>query len=216
MNLVSYKNDINLKNLLIEEVKNHRKMDMIVKGSYGKPNNPEEGFCAIGCSIHSLNIKLYKNYKTDDYSVYEKELGIPEWLARLEDTIFENLPYNKEMKWPEQFLSAIPVGVNLEPVKWKFCSYLMNENIKRVEKLKIDDSLKKQVLDAIKQIKSVHDIAIKTGVWDGAESATRSAESAAWSAARSAAWSAESAARSAESAMEKYSKELLKLLQEQK
>ena len=76
--------------------------------------------CAVGCAVHSLNVKLGKEYRTSDHSVYEKELGIPEWLAHLEDTIFEGLPKEEAKLWPEKFLSAIPVGTDLEPIKWKF------------------------------------------------------------------------------------------------
>ncbi len=174
--------------------------------------------CAVGCSIHSLNIQLKKNYETNNHKVYETALGIPEWLARLEDTIFEGLTVEESKLWPERFAKAIPVGVNLEPVKWKFCSYLLKDNIDRVLTLNISDDLKKQVVDAIRQVLVVHQEAIKTGEFS--ESAARSA---AWSAARSAAWSAawsaaESAAESAawsatrSATYTKYAKELLRLL----
>ena len=193
--LTSYKNDPKLKKLFVAEIENHRKQDQIIQGTYGKENGVWKG-CAVGCSIHSLNIKLGKSYKTDDHSVYEKELGIPEWLARLEDTIFEGLPEKDAVNWPTQFAKAVPVGVNLGPVKWKFYAYLMKENIERVLTLNISDELKKQVVDAIRGVLAVHESAIETGIWN--ESA---AWSAAWSAARSAAASAAwSAARSAESA----------------
>ncbi len=203
--LTSYKNDKGLKEIFVDEIIRHREADMIIQGTYGKENGTWKG-CAVGCSIHSLNLKLGKDYDTSDHSVYEKELGIPEWLARLEDTIFEGLTVEESKSWPEKFAKAIPVGVNLEPVKWKFCSFILKENIERVLTLDIKDELKKQVVDAIRGVLSVNERAIETGTWD---------ESAAWSAA----WSAESAARSAWSAAEsaaytRYSEELLRLLEE--
>lgn len=211
MTLISYNNDVKLKNLFVKEIENHRKMDKIIQGSYGDGQAQDFKGCAVGCSIHSLNIKLGKSYQTNDHSVYEKELGIPEWLARLEDTLFEGLPVEDAKKWPTQFAKAVPVGVNLEPVKWKFCAYLMKENIERVLTLDIPEDLKKQAVDAIRQVLAVHESAIQTGEWNesAAEAAAEAARSAAWSAAE-AAWSA------ARSAYIKHSKYLLKLLKETK
>jgi hypothetical protein len=126
---------------------------------------------------------------------------------------------NKEaMKFPVKFLESISVGVDLEPVKWKFCSFICSENLSIVENLDIDSDLKKQVLKAIEDVKSVHEEALKTGSWDdsAADSAADSAYSAADSAAGSAADSAYSAAYSAarSAAHKKYADHLLKILRE--
>jgi hypothetical protein len=205
----SYLNDPKLKTDFIKEVLWHYETDKIIKGSYGDNASPEKGFCAVGCSIHSLNRMKGKDYDTSKHKVYETELGIPEWLARLEDAIFEGLPNELAMKWPLRFAKAIPVGVNLEPVKWKVSIFILSESIERVLGLDISDDLKKQVVDAIRDVLVVHEQAIKTGVWawsaaeSAAESAAGSAAWSAWSAAESAARSAaESAAESARSAAE--------------
>jgi hypothetical protein len=191
--LISYKNDPILKKRFVAEIEKHRKADAIMQGTYGKENGKWKG-CAVSCSLRSLDILEGKELKTvyDSHRDYESKLGIPEWLARLEDTIFEGLPEEDAMKWPTQFAKAVPVGVNLEPVRWKFCAYLMKENINRVLGLKnLNDELKKQVVDAIRGVLNVHEEAIRTGEWD--ELAADSAWSSAWlarSAADSAAWSA--------------------------
>ena len=211
--LISYKGDKNLKEKFVKEIEKHRKADAIEQGTYGHQNGTWKG-CAVACSLRSLAIIDGEDLVTayNDHTLYETKLGIPEWIARLEDTLFEGLPVKDAKKWPEQFSKAIPVGINLEPIKWKFCAYLMKENIDRVLKLNITDELKKQVVDAIRGVLYVHENAIASGTWD--ESAAWSARSAAWSA-RSEAWSAaESAAESAawSAAYVKYSKYLLKLL----
>ena len=190
---------------LLEEIEKHRKADQILQGTYGKENGKWRG-CAVGCSIHSINLKLNKDYKTSDHSVYETELGIPEWLARVEDTIFEGLPVEKAVLWPERFTKAIPVGVTdiqLERVKWQFTSALMQENIERVKKLKISKELKQKVVEAIKLAQSLNEnsteeerSAAGSAAWSAGSAAGSAARSAAWSA-RSAAWSAGSAAGSA-------------------
>ncbi len=194
---------------MLAEVQKHRKADQILQGTYGRKNGTWKG-CAVACSLRSIDIlkgnELHTEYK--NHKRYETDLGIPEWIARLEDTIFEGLPKDKALLWPEQFIKAIPENVDLEPVKWKFTSYLMKENIERVLSLDLPFELKEEVVKSIRGVLSITDEAIKTGVWD--ESAARSAESAARSAARSArsaawsawsaSWSAWSAARSARSA----------------
>lgn len=111
---------------MLAEVQKHRKADQIAQGTYGEGSGKSWRGCAVGCSIHSINALRGQNYKTSNHSVYEKELGIPEWLARLEDTIFEGLPVAEAKLWPERFIKAIPEGVDLEPIKWKFSAYLMS------------------------------------------------------------------------------------------
>ena len=202
--LKAYKNDKTLKTKFLKEIKWHEEQDKIIQGTYGEGSNGDWKGCAVGCSIHSLNRMKDKKFTTSDHSIYETELGIPEWLARLEDTIFEGLPVEEAKKWPLRFSKAIPVGANLEPVKWKFCAFILSENIERVLSLDIDEDLKKQVVDSIRGVLTLHSEAIKTGEWD--ESAARSAESAAWSAE-----SAESAA-----AYERYADKLIELLKASK
>src|SRR3990167_11459956 len=154
--VLAYKNKPALKKMFVAEVINHRKQDQLIKGTYGKENGKFKG-CAVGCGVHTLNMKLGKTYSYDDHSAYEKELGIPEWLARLEDTIFEGLPVKESKKWVLDFAQAVPIGKNLEPIKWKFCAFILKENIDRVLILKIDDDLKKQVVDAIRGVLNVHE-----------------------------------------------------------
>src|SRR3990167_4422879 len=128
--LIAYKGDKKLKSRFVKEVKWHREQDMLVQGTYGEQNGTWKG-CAVACSLRSLDKMEGAKFKTryDQHARYETALGIPEWLARLEDTIFEGLPKEDAMKWPEQFAKAINVGANLEPVKWKFCAFILKENI---------------------------------------------------------------------------------------
>ncbi|HOA79914.1 MAG TPA: hypothetical protein PKK61_02470, partial [Defluviitaleaceae bacterium] len=141
------------------------------------------------------------------------ELGIPEWLAHIQDSLFEGLPIGDNSQFAVDFLESIPVGVNLESVKWKFCAFLMRENIERV--LSFSDmscSIRDKSLSAIRAVLALHEKAIEIGDFyynsdecaaarsaaEFAAAARSAAASAAWSAAASAAWSAaESAAWSA-------------------
>ncbi len=213
--MLSYHNDENLKALVVAEMKNHQKKDQFIKGTYEKLNSKFKG-CAIGCTIDSVNKIFGRSYKTSEHKVFEEALGIPEWLARLQDSFFENLPVGDNSQFAVDFLSAVPTGVNLEPVKWKFCSFILKEGIDRILlQHNLSEELMDQVVSAMRGVLNLHESAINTGEWDleAAELAELAAESAAESAAelaRSAAWSAESAE------YRRYANELIRLLKDSK
>ena len=235
--MLTYKNDPKFKEQFTPIVTQHRKDDMVLQGTYGTQNGHWKG-CAVACSLRSLDILNGKEPKTEytSHSRFEKDGLWPEWLAHLEDRIFEGLPQEEALLWPEKVAKAVPVGVDLTRVKWQFSAFLLKENIERVLSLDISDTLKEQVVSAIRQVLAVHTSAIRTGEWDESaasaawsaasaawSAAWSAARSAAWSAARSAAWSAKSAAESAESAASaasaaysRYAKKLLQLLREVK
>jgi hypothetical protein len=95
----AYHGDEAIKAKYVSRVKAHAEADEIVKGQYWQ----EGKGCAVGCTIHSGN-----------HAAYETELGMPRWMAKLEDTIFEGLPNARAMKWPLEFLEAIKPGVDLQ------------------------------------------------------------------------------------------------------
>jgi hypothetical protein len=199
----AFLNNASVKKKYLARVRSHIKADEIIKGKYWQDGKG----CAVGCTIHSSN-----------HQAYELELGIPEWLARVEDIIFEGLPNERAKTWPEEFLDSIKVGVDLEQIKTPFLVFLLKNSIKSMRAVKYDKKKNPEVQRAIKQsIAAVQEmIRCHEECLDlsAAESAARSAELAA----RSAAWSAESAAWSAESARsasyEDYADELLRLIGE--
>jgi hypothetical protein len=185
--MLSFHNDPTIKEKYLNRVKLHRELDNIIQG-IGWENGKG---CAVGCTL--------ENY---DHSEYPIELGLPEWLARLEDAIFENILNEEAMLWPEKFLDAIPVGVCVENVKHRLSIIRMNNLLEiqnkllesyknsELEKIFID------VMSSIELVKKCHEAELNKNYcdWSAAESAAWSAESSASSAASSA---AESAARSA-------------------
>ena len=181
--MIAFHGKQKVKNKYVARLMAHHKADEIIQGEGW---NGSRG-CAVGCTLD--------NYK---HKAYETELGIPEGLARLEDRIFEGLPKEKAPLFAIDFLTSINVGANLAPIKWKFCAFLLRENIERVLLLRIDDKLKEEVVTAIKGVLELHETAAKTGKW-----ADSAADSAAWSAAESAAYG-------------RYAKELIRILKETK
>ncbi len=156
-----------VKDKYLARVRAHREADNLTQG-VGWENGKG---CAIGCTL--------ENYSHDAYPM---ELGLPVWLAHLEDHIFEALPKEEAMLWPEQFLSAIPIGYDAwNAMRDEFQLFWLKHNIESVA----------GDYAVVAPIKAV--ITLLQQAVNGNEP-----ESAAWSAAESAAWSAaESAARSA-------------------
>lgn len=190
-----------VKNFYLARVCAHRVADEIIHGQYW-----EEGKrCAVGCTIHS-----------DNHNAYESELGIPEWLARVEDCVFEGLPNKRSMLWPEKFLSAIKPGVDLEKIKTPFLIFVLESCLESMALVELDankfpevqnalDGSKSAVLEMIRCHKKGLDLL-------GAVEAARSAAAArSASVVASLKWSA-SVAKSPSAAYVKYADKILELI----
>jgi len=196
MMISAFHNDPAIKATYLARVREHARLDHLVQGTGWEKGRG----CAVGCTLDAY-----------DHTRYPIELGIPEWLAHLEDRIFEKLPWEAARTWPERFLDAIPVGADLEPVQWQQAIW---RHTRQLDALKDNaEPCAQQVRDAIRLVVDYcrarldgtateeQRKAARSAAW----SAMRSAKSAAWSAAvssaasaaASAAWSAESAAESA-------------------
>jgi len=110
--LVAYHGKPEVKEKYLNRVAEHRAADQIKKGFYWEGGKG----CAVGCTIHG-----------SDHTKYEKELGVPTVLAILEDRLFEALPNERAKQWPEQFLTAIPVGADLSRVFPAFAVWLLTD-----------------------------------------------------------------------------------------
>lgn len=128
----AFHNDHSIKEKYIQRVKEHSEADEIIKGTYWEDGKG----CAVGCTIHS-----------SDHSLYETELGIPMWLARAEDAIFEGLSNVKAKKWPLRFLNSIKIGDNLERIKIPFLIYAVESSLDKFDhsKSKLKDSIDKVI-----------------------------------------------------------------------
>ena len=110
------------KKVFLKELEWHRKQDKFIQKYYGRSvsirkveeTNPFKG-CAVGCSLNSIaRILGDPSIPTSNYSKYEEYLGVPIWLAELEEDIFECLPPAEAKNWPLTLTRAIPEGVDLE------------------------------------------------------------------------------------------------------
>ena len=179
----------------------HRRLEHLTQGIGWESSKDGTKGCAVGCTL-----EVY------DHSRYPVELGLPVWVAHLQDTLFEGLPKGKAEKFAEDFIAAIPVGADVEPVRQRLAIARMNLLLARLDSN--EAAYAEQTRSALQQVRAWHEAALagaaseseRRAAWSAAWSAAESAaESAAWSAAESAwsaAWSAAESAWSAWSAAE--------------
>ena len=108
----AFHNDRKIKEHYLSRVRAHAAADEIVQGLYWQNGKG----CAVGCSVNS-----------SDHSAYEREMGIPQVLARLEDRIFEGLELSEAKKWPVEFLESISVGADLSLVWSHFAIWILTD-----------------------------------------------------------------------------------------
>ena len=125
----SFHGDAELKRVILEGIEEHRQLDLLAAGSY-RTNAGK--VCAIGCQVGTLrehDPERYGRLCWNDHAGLAQALGLPEWLLRLEDRLFERLPLEARLEWPGRLIGAIPVGVDLEPVRYRWRASLLQRRI---------------------------------------------------------------------------------------
>ena len=130
----AFHNNPSIKEKYLNRVQEHYQADQIIKGEYWQNGKG----CAVGCTVHS-NI----------HNKYESELGIPENIAHLQDTIFENLPNELAKEFPIQFLSAIKVGADLKNVSNLFTIWVLTDEKYGVLQYAENKKIVQDVADAL-------------------------------------------------------------------
>ena len=179
----------------------HRRMEHLTQGTGWEIDGDAVKGCAVGCTLERY-----------DHDAYPAELGLPVWLARLQDHLFERLQKTEAEQFAVDFLDAIPVGADVEPVRHRLAILRHGLALERLGGNAAPYAV--DCRNAIQMVIAWHQSML---AGEGSTSA-RSAESAAWSAAwsaRSAESAAWSAAWSAESAHVRWERDtLLRLLRE--
>jgi hypothetical protein len=202
MNATATKTD--RRNEFLEAAKAHYAADMLIKGTYADEEAENFKGCSVGCFLHSAFPKKSVtaiSEMSNKHALVAKHYGYPEWLALLQDTVFEGLPNGESAKWHVQLaesIAALPADVD-----WGLVLHRVHVGI-----LRVSYQTAGTAQEAVKAVLDLHERAANGDVvsdelwsaaWRAAESAARSAawraaesaaESAAWGAARSAAWSA--------------------------
>ena len=135
--MIAFHGDSNIKTKYVERIKAHALADEIVHGQYWQHGKG----CAVGCTIHGAN-----------HARYEKELGVPRVLARLEDRIFEGMGNGDSKEFPLRFLLAIEPGADLSLVWNQFAHWLLVDEKDGV----FQRAKTKKTKDAIQLVANLH------------------------------------------------------------
>jgi hypothetical protein len=168
----------------IKEMQHHQDVDSLVQGKWFENGKG----CFFGCAMQTDEDALEKAAEA---------MGLPFWIVGLAEAIFENLEREEALKFPVEFLKAIPVDTDLEIVKHKIAVLRLSNLPHQCDEITDVINLHKRVIEGEK---------VTEDEWSAAARSARSAS--AWSAsARSAARSAaaRSASYSARSASASYS-----------
>lgn len=182
--MLTYHNNPELKEEFVNRMKAHMAADQVIQGT-GFENSRG---CAVGCT-----------YDSYDHSLGPSRLGFPEWYERLRDSIFEVLPANEAPQWALDSLEKVPVGVDLEPLRWKLALARHKRQLDALQSN--EETYAEEVKNALKLVIAYCESMLKgEGSEEERDKAAESAEAAAMSAeaaARSTAWLVQAAARSA-------------------
>ena len=205
----SFKNDPSLKELHVEQAKKHYEQDMLIAGTYGETDTDVFRGCSVGCFAYEISGQADDN----PHKIVADDRGLPEWLIHLQDRIFEGLPLEDRKKWHVQLAEAIPVGIDLEPVRHKLAIMRMDKLIALQQRNIGASNIVQQTIDVLNIVRQCHEAELSKDSCDWAAavvaadwsawSAWSASAASAWSASAASAWSAsESAAASAWSASE--------------
>jgi hypothetical protein len=181
--MLSYHNDPAVKEKFTLRFAAHRAADEVIQGQGFRAGRG----CFVGCTLNDYS-----------HAAFPVQLGWPEWLAQLADRIFEGLPKAEAPQFGTDLLAAVPVGVDLEPVRFTLAIRRHAAQLARLEGN--SEPHAEQCRAALRGVISYCENQL-SGLFKNAESAAAAA-AAAESAAAAAARAAESAvaARAAESA----------------
>ena len=190
--MISFGGDSALKARLQANIERHLQTDTLVQGLTGQ----DDKGCSVWCSAGYY-----------DHARAAEEYLLPEWLWRLNDTLFEGMTASDALQFPAQLWAAIPVGIDLEPVQWRL-AILRHE--RQLEALASNpEAYARQVEGALRltidychlAVRGQTDEAARAAAWLAARTAAESAAGAAADSAAWSAWSAWSAARTAAEAL---------------
>jgi hypothetical protein len=116
--MLSYHNNPEVKAELISRMQTHVELDELVQGATGDNGKG----CTVWCALNNGKLKLGYNHKA-----FEDVLGLPEWLAKLQDQIFEGLIPEEAKVFSLEWPKAIPVGVDLTIVKYQFLKWVLKD-----------------------------------------------------------------------------------------
>jgi len=173
------------KRLHVELAEKHLAADMLIKGTYGETYGSFKG-CSVGCLSHDIDPE-----RNDPHANVAEYFDYPEWLVRLQDTVFEGLPSPQDVQWHKQIADAL--GRLPEDYDWQKAYHRVQIAILRVAHKHAGTSE-----EVVQQVIDLHELSANGGAVDDARTAARAAreaaEAAGEAAGEAAAWTVRAAA----------------------
>lgn len=88
----------------LDQSRAHYAADMLLKGTFGTEKTGTFRGCSVGCHLHHINPEHRASGK---HAAVANYYGYPEWLARLQDSIFEGLPDDECNRWHLQLAETL-------------------------------------------------------------------------------------------------------------
>ncbi len=120
----AFTNTVETKAEAVSSARRHRKLDMLVKGTYSQGSGASFKGCSVGCTYQPFRGKVQAD---NLHALSEPVHGIPQSLTRIRDTVFEWLPEDAAKDWHVNFTIAIHVGADLSMVTSKLMYWLMTD-----------------------------------------------------------------------------------------
>ena len=181
-NLRAYQNCTMTKTELVDRMQAHYDADEILKGATGEDGKG----CTVWCALNDY-----------DHEAFPETLGLPVWLAKLLDQIFESLPAAEARQFSQDWPKAIAEGADLTLVKNRFLHALLVDPEHGVIR-HAQDSTEILAVAALHQ-RAIDGETVSDGEWQSAaaRAAARAAAEALWAAAEALWAAAEAAAKAA-------------------
>ncbi len=155
----AYHNSQDIKDKYVERMKAHIAADELIRG---EGFNDQGRGCAVGCTLNKY-----------EHAAFEEELGIPEWLARVEESLFEGMSLEKSKTFPLVFLESIKVGADLDKIRVPFTIFVLESLYANFDHVEFPN-VKKSIDDIIHLYKTIG-LPDKSTVWAAARSAAEGA-----------------------------------------
>lgn len=142
--LRAFKNSTFTKAQAVANAKMHRDQDHLMAGLYYENGSAEWKGCSVGCFTKDPN---------GGHDRYPELFGLPTWLAKFQDMMFEQLPQEDKAWWHVSLFSAIKTGQDMEIVLHRFMGHVLTG------RLVFDAEKFPQVQAVIEKCASLHDLA---------------------------------------------------------
>ena len=107
----------------------HLAQEILAQGTYGDTVGDRWYGCFVGCFARDIDPTATKNL----HKIYADHFNFPEWMAHLQDRVFEGLPLDQAKKWHVEVSDAIASNPDRD---WdKFLSRTMVRTLKPIEHL---------------------------------------------------------------------------------